>query len=205
MPIHKTKHCKRCDTTKTSDEFYRRRKGADLSPYCRKCSNLQTVERQRKLKQKAIDYLGGKCNKCGYDKCPAALDFHHLDPAEKDFTISQVSRTSWNDKLKAELDKCVLLCANCHRETHWEEKHFINLSPKKEKKVYSCHSCGSGITNKAKQCKKCYFKRREKVQWPEVESLIEMVSSKGYSATGRELGVSDAAVRKRIKNHKKSS
>jgi hypothetical protein len=202
MPIHKTKHCKRCDTTKTADEFYRRRKGTDLSPYCKKCSNLQTVERQRKLKEKAIDYLGGKCNKCSYDKCPAALDFHHLDPTEKDFTISQVSRTAWNEKIQKELDKCVLLCANCHRETHWEEKNFINLSPRKEKKVYSCGSCGSEITSKAKHCRPCSLTQREKIQWPENLELAKMVEDKGYSATGRLLGVSDAAVRKRLKNKK---
>jgi len=73
-------------------------------------------ERRRLLRERAIEYLGGSCRICGYDKWPAAFDFHHLDPMGKDFTISE-GMTSW-DRIKPELDKCVLLCANCHRETH---------------------------------------------------------------------------------------
>lgn len=68
------------------------------------------------LKERAIAFLGGKCQKCGYDKCPAAFDFHHYDPREKDFVIS--SRMAWSEALEAELKKCILLCANCHREAH---------------------------------------------------------------------------------------
>jgi predicted HNH restriction endonuclease len=118
MPIHETKHCKRCDTEKTSDEFYRRRKGKDLSPYCKSCSNQVTVERQRKFKRKCIDYKGGKCEVCGYDKCESALEFHHREPEQKDFSVSKSRLTSFSDKVTAELDKCALLCANCHREVH---------------------------------------------------------------------------------------
>lgn len=72
-------------------------------------------------KQVLVDYLGGKCIICGYNKCIAALDFHHLDPAEKEFILSR----SWQKKkmtesTKMELDKCVILCANCHREAHYD-------------------------------------------------------------------------------------
>lgn len=61
-------------------------------------------------------YKGGKCAICGYNRCLLALEFHHLDPLEKDFSISS-RMTSWKAIVK-ELDKCVLLCANCHREVH---------------------------------------------------------------------------------------
>lgn len=68
------------------------------------------------LKEQAIAFLGGKCQICGYDKCPAALDFHHVDGREKDFEIS--GRMAWSKALEEELAKCTLLCSNCHREVH---------------------------------------------------------------------------------------
>jgi len=200
MPIHETKHCRRCDTTKTSDEFYRRRKGVDLSPYCKACSKAQALERQRKLKLKAIAYKGGKCEKCGYDKCPGAFDFHHLDPSEKDFGIAQAKQTRWGERLTKELDKCLLLCANCHREAHWELKEFVNLSPRKPAKIYACVDCRTIIaSHKAKRCTACQAKQREKIDWPDSQTLRQMVEDSNYSAVGRKLGVSDNAVRKRLK------
>lgn len=71
------------------------------------------------MKLKAIDYLGGKCNKCSYNHYYGALEFHHLNPAEKEYQWDKLRRRTW-DVIKSELDKCVLLCANCHRETHAE-------------------------------------------------------------------------------------
>jgi len=75
--------------------------------------------RRQKLKEQAVEYKGGCCERCGYNKCNWALDFHHLDPKEKDFSFSQCSTISW-DKLKNEIDKCVMVCSNCHREIHYE-------------------------------------------------------------------------------------
>ena len=73
---------------------------------------------RRKIKKKAVDYKGGVCSICGYDKCLAALTFHHLNPNEKDFGISdKAHKISW-DRIRRELDKCALLCANCHHEVH---------------------------------------------------------------------------------------
>jgi hypothetical protein len=118
MPIHESKHCKRCNTVKFSDEFYRRRKGTDLSPYCKVCTSEQTLQRQRVFKQKCVEYKGGRCELCGYNKCIGALEFHHKDPKEKDFTIAKAKLTTFSNKITEELDKCALLCANCHRETH---------------------------------------------------------------------------------------
>ena len=66
----------------------------------------------------SLEYKGGKCLICGYDRCTEALEFHHSDSAEKDFGISHKGYTrSWT-RVKQELDKCMLLCANCHREVH---------------------------------------------------------------------------------------
>lgn len=75
---------------------------------------------RRRLKQKAVDYKGGKCERCNYNKCIAALEFHHTDPEKKDFSISSGGHTRAWDKVKEELDKCILVCSNCHKEIHYE-------------------------------------------------------------------------------------
>lgn len=72
--------------------------------------------RRRELRERAAAYLGGSCRICGYNKCVNAFHFHHVNPLEKDFTISE-RMTSW-EAIRRELDKCVLLCANCHAEVH---------------------------------------------------------------------------------------
>ena len=66
----------------------------------------------------AVEYKGGKCQLCGYDRCSEAMEFHHLDGTKKDFGISQKGHTRGWKKVKVELEKCVMLCANCHREIH---------------------------------------------------------------------------------------
>jgi 5-methylcytosine-specific restriction endonuclease McrA len=73
------------------------------------------------IKQGAVNYKGGKCQKCGYNNCLAALEFHHRNPKTKD-NLGTGNRHSFSgrdwSKIKRELDKCDLLCANCHREIH---------------------------------------------------------------------------------------
>ena len=74
---------------------------------------------RHKVKEELVKYKGGKCEICGYDKCLGALDFHHLDPTQKDFAISDSNIYKNLNKLKEEVDKCILVCANCHRELHY--------------------------------------------------------------------------------------
>lgn len=81
------------------------------------CPSCHVTRCRRRTKLKAIEYKGGKCQTCGYNKSIRALTFHHLDPNEKDIAIADSSNRSFS-KVKAELDKCVLLCANCHAEEH---------------------------------------------------------------------------------------
>lgn len=90
-----------------------------LSSEQRLRNNVRAVtDRRRSLKQQAIDYLGGKCCICGYDRCNAALDFHHRDPKTKEFAISGKGLTRSWDSLRVELDKCMLVCNRCHAEIH---------------------------------------------------------------------------------------
>jgi len=78
------------------------------------------AKRRRKIRLKAIAFLGGKCAKCGYSKCPEVLEFHYKDPSKKDFNVSRKGHCRSWERVKEEIKKCVLLCANCHREVHVE-------------------------------------------------------------------------------------
>ena len=75
-------------------------------------------KRRKKVRQMAIEYKGGCCSRCGYSKCVEALEFHHLDSARKDFGISERGHSRSWERVRAELEKCILVCANCHRELH---------------------------------------------------------------------------------------
>ena len=74
------------------------------------------AKRRKKIKAMAIQYKGGKCQVCGYNRYQGALELHHLNKDEKSFGIGDKGYTRSWEKVKAELDKCILLCANCHRE-----------------------------------------------------------------------------------------
>jgi len=92
-------------------------------------TNYQKVKRRRKkIKILGVIYKGGKCIKCGYNKYFENLEFHHIDPTKKEFTISQKSNHRWKT-IKKELNKCILLCSTCHRETHIEQ-NTICITPK---------------------------------------------------------------------------
>lgn len=94
------------------NQFYHM-KTRRYSGWCNSCRNLKRQEQ----KKQAVEYKGGACQDCGGIFPLSVYDFHHLDPNQKDFEISKV-RPSSLAKVKAELDKCVLLCSNCHRIRH---------------------------------------------------------------------------------------
>lgn len=77
-------------------------------------------KRRRRLKEMVVEYRGGKCILCGYKKYVGALDLHHVDESTKEFVLSMNGLTRSWEKIKKEADKCVVLCANCHREVHGE-------------------------------------------------------------------------------------
>lgn len=94
------------------------------SGVCKKCKIInkktntkRVIEWRRRKKLILVEYKGGKCQICGYNKSLEALQFHHLNPEEKDFALSQKNIKSI-EKSKKEADKCILVCANCHAEIH---------------------------------------------------------------------------------------
>jgi transposase len=83
---------------------------------CKRCRMERVSRRRRKIKQTLLEEAGGRCALCGYSRCPAALHFHHVDPASKQFHLSMQGVTRSLARARAEMAKCVLLCANCHAE-----------------------------------------------------------------------------------------
>lgn len=94
-----------------------KRKYEDRSKYLIKA----VAKRRKRIRELAIKHKGGKCSFCGYKKCQEALEFHHSS-GKKDFGISSKGYTRGWQKVKQELEKCVLLCANCHREIHSKKR-----------------------------------------------------------------------------------
>lgn len=117
------KTCTRCKIEKERTEFYQL-KGKQYKPswdvrdsHCIPCRTIYQSDRRRNIKKMAVEYKGGCCVDCGFKtEIYSVYDFHHLDETQKDFTIAANVKTL--EKLKPELDKCVLLCANCHRIRH---------------------------------------------------------------------------------------
>ena len=110
--------CK-CGTTDPLD-FYPYKKD-----YCKKCHRAEVKNKRWEIKKKAVEYKGGECEICGYDQCLDNLVFHHVDPNSKSdklrmkrskhvYSVTGFSR-KW-EKVKAEIDKCVMVCRNCHGE-----------------------------------------------------------------------------------------
>ena len=107
----RNKTCKVCQR-EYKNTYYSRNKASHI---------VRNNKTRQKLKEMAVTYKGGKCEKCGYNKCIAALDFHHLNPLEKDFSIGNKGYTRSWENIKKEIEKCILVCANCHREIHSNE------------------------------------------------------------------------------------
>jgi hypothetical protein len=111
-----SKVCFKCKIEKSLTDFYISKSGK--TAYCKSCTTKVCTDRKRKFKELCLNYKGSRCERCGYNKCNRALHFHHLDPKQKDFEISEHKSFILSEKVKEELDKCILVCANCHAEIH---------------------------------------------------------------------------------------
>lgn len=113
---YSSKYCRKCNTVKPNSEFYSL-KDNSLATYCTECHTKHYANKRLLFRKTIINKLGGKCSRCGYNKCLSALDVHHLNPQNKTIKFSN-SGLTLNDKVLKELEECILLCANCHREEH---------------------------------------------------------------------------------------
>lgn len=164
-----------------------------------------------RAKEKLIEYKGGRCCQCGYDKnVPRAYEFHHRDPSQKEFTISKYSVLNI-EKLKKEVDKCDLLCRNCHAEIHDEkyrvirklmkEKHDQYMDSRTSPKIVKCGNCFEEfeqLNSKQMYCSTACsdIKKRKVINRPNVAELKSMIDFMPWTKIGEKYGVSDNAVRK---------
>lgn len=152
--------------------------------------NPNVYEKQKKRanvrKSELVKLLGGKCSICGYDKNYAALEFHHVNPADKKFQLDarHISNTS-KELLLEEVKKCVLVCSNCHKETHHPEldKSVVDnmvdtlgtetRSVYKKKKASTCPVCGKefdAVKGKIYCSSECRDKQKG---YPSKEAVLE--------------------------------
>lgn len=126
------KQCKLCGNIFEVQKFGKKRLYCyNCSPYYKhndqkgRAKTIATL--RRAIKIQLVKYKGGKCERCGYNKCMNALQFHHTDPSKKDFNISQYTCSNKLDldKVYQEIDKCILLCANCHAEEHEKNGYYM--------------------------------------------------------------------------------
>jgi len=114
------KTCSACNKSLNEDQFYRRN-STRLQSKCKDCFNDYCTNRWRLRKEMAVEYKGGQCEDCKTSYPMPVFEFHHLDPSQKEFTWTKMRLVS-DAKLYKELDKCALLCANCHRIRHYSER-----------------------------------------------------------------------------------
>lgn len=112
------KLCTKCNVILPISSFSKRRGRVNGHTYCKKCQNTYNIDLWIKRKFKAINYKGDKCEHCGIaSKHYAIYDFHHTDRSKKEFEWDKLKKRSWS-AIVQEIDKCKLLCANCHRIEH---------------------------------------------------------------------------------------
>lgn len=176
------------------------------------------LKHRAKRKEEIVYVMGEECQICGYNRCIKALECHHIDPEEKDIDFGNLCK-NW-ENLVEELKKCILVCANCHREIHDNIEKYRDLSSSfnkeranevsqkiddlKNHKTYYCKNCGIIITRGAKMCTKCRYISTRKVERPSYEELKQDISKMSMCAVGRKYGVSDNAIRKWLKQYEKN-
>jgi hypothetical protein len=126
------KKCPCCLEILSIKEFNNRtRNGKKIingATYCKYCQSAESSMRKYNFTQQCVDYKGGECEICGYNESIGALEFHHKDRSKKDFEIGKLTSKTFSDIVKKELDKCMLLCKNCHGEIHFNENSRLIYS-----------------------------------------------------------------------------
>ena len=173
-------------------------------------TNSERVTRWRKAtKQRLIDAFGGKCGVCGYNRCNSALEFHHLDPNEKELHWGQMSGTikGW-DTIIVEMRKCVMLCSNCHREVHAGlveipmyiarfDESFADYKPTKDTHN-ECPICGTLKPIGRQTCsRQCGGKSSHRVNWSDIDVISLYEQYQNWDRIGAMFGVTGGAVHRR--------
>lgn len=161
--------------------------------------NSERVMRaQRRKKEHAVESFGGKCSICGYRRCINALEFHHTENKEASPSYI-IMRWSW-DRVKDELKKCILVCANCHREIEYKVIDASLIPDPLPFMTKTCKQCGQYYDTKnpdqiycGSTCQKMGLRRCDR---PTRAQLSKLIATTTWVGIGRIFGVSDNAVRK---------
>lgn len=175
----------------------------------------------KRRKANLIRVLGGKCCICGFDKYQEALEFHHVNPEEKEFGISNNSIKALDKQLK-ELRKCILVCSNCHKGIHagyeevpenWQDLYQDEVADQllaelDKRQVKYCVKCGKEISHNATYCSACYGQIQQKVGRPTRQELKDLIRTLPFTQIAQRYNVTDNSIRKWCKKeglpHKKS-
>lgn len=166
---------------------------------------------------RAVEYKGGKCQVCGYSRSIAALDFHHRDPNQKDFGIGGAISYGW-ERIRAEVDKCDLLCKCCHAEEH-DRIRAEKIGPQQEliakhARVLinkTCSFCSAKLKGKKAEgnsfcdmkCKVEFYQLPEQLEklgrkpWPSNDEFSRLLWKFPLTELGKKFGVSGNSVKKR--------
>lgn len=179
-----------------------------------------TIFRKR-LKTKIVEAMGGKCQCCNYDKCNAALELHHVDPTQKDIPFGRIyaNHHAWNTVVE-ELRKCILVCANCHREIHNDnrtlpqtyhefDERFSSYDFIREYNNSICKVCSKKLLDMQEvTCSKtCAAKLTGSIEWKNYDlEQLYISEDKSISDISEIINCSPSAVTKRLEklNIKKS-
>jgi hypothetical protein len=175
-------------------------------------SSEKVIRWRKKTKERMVKSMGGECVCCSYKKCNSSLSFHHLDPSTKSFGFGAIRANikSWSTIVQ-ELKKCVLVCNNCHHEIHdgmtkvpKDAKRFNPIYENyklMESEKSECPICHGEKPKWQKTCShSCAASLKGKVDWGEVNlHKLILEEKRPLRSIGRDLGVSDSAVRKRAK------
>ena len=189
------KKCNQCNIIKDLDNFYTKKNKKPTS-YCKDCCKNRSKEQVYNFKYLCLEHLKThSCMNCGYDRNQAALDFHHLDPNEKDFLIKG-NHIKLDDKTKQELDKCIVLCANCHREIHNGTLEYIDGSFKESNQpVFSWKKKEKTIVVKPTKLDRVYH---TKINLSREELENYLIKYKGnLSAISTQINLSDNGFKKK--------
>ena len=160
------------------------------------------IKSRRRKKLRAVNYLGGRCVLCGYDKCLGALEFHHLDgKGEKNVDPTKaIHQWSW-ERVKDEIGKCILVCSNCHREVHYGMHVVEDITKNYRLYGVNCLTCGKDFETRDESqiyCSdKCFKKASRKIERPSKGDLKkDMTEISNWVAIAKKYGVSDNTIRK---------